>query len=134
MNELIAHTFTEHGGLKQWLTITSEDAVKNYRTLFGDHGVKGINNALKLYPTNQFYEIKRYFQFVGVLKYTPLPTPLISMSLFECENMDTYLDSFFILQGSNWKQKDLDQIGNILQEILNDKNKVLATIQFNKLL
>ncbi len=132
MPEFIVHDVVEHGNFKQWIVFTNDDVLKNYQTNFGDRGIKGLHKAIMFYQTD-FYEIKRYYQFVGLLKYTHA-TRMLTLSLFECSNMDEFLDGFLALQGKNWKTVDLTVIGKITQQIFDDTNKELATIRLNKLL
>ena len=61
-------------------------------------------------------------------------TQMLTLALFECSNMDEFLDGFIALQGKNWKTVDLNKIGTIVQEIIDDTNKELASIRLYKLL
>lgn len=132
MIELVAHELIEHGNLKKWIVFTNEDALKNYEIVFGNQGVVNLNKVINIYQSN-FYEIKRYFQFVGIIAYNH-SLRMVTMNLFESEEMDSFLDGFLLLQNENWKNEDLKKIGEITQQIVNDKSKQLASIRLNKIL
>jgi hypothetical protein len=132
MVELVVNAVTENNGLKQYLVLDELTVIQNYKTVFGEQGMVGLANAFKIYENSRFYEIKRYYQFIGLIKFISRPKSL-TMSLFEIENMDNYLDAFKQLTTEKWKQVDIQKIGNITQEILNDNNKELASIQIKKL-
>ena len=132
MPEFIVHDLIGYGNFKQWLVITNEDTLRDYVINFGENSLKGITNAIAIYQSN-FYEIKRYYQFVGLFKYIHT-TKMFTLALFECSNMDEFLEGFSALQGKDWKIEDLTKIGMIAQEIIDDTNKELASIRLNKLL
>lgn len=132
MPDLIVNDLIEHNGFKQWLVILPDHVIENYRTIFGDKGVENINKAITIYNDN-FYEFKRYYQFIGLLKYTHNHKSL-TMSIFEFNDMDNYLDGFLALQGKNWNPADLNKIGLLVQEIIDDKNKQLASIIIKKVM
>jgi len=130
--ELIVNDVVEHNGLKQYLVISPIDVLNNFQLLFGDKGLNGLKNAIILTGGKSFYDIKRYFQFVGIIKYSEI-NETFTMNIFESDSIDNFLDGYLKLKGENWKQSDLDKIGDITNEIINDKNKELATIVLKKL-
>jgi hypothetical protein len=132
MAELIANDLITYGQFKQWITITTEYTLLDYEAAFGEKSLKGISNAINIAQAN-FYDIRRCFQFVSLLKYTHSMN-LLTLALFESPSMDDFLDGFIALQGKNWKEEDLNKIGRIAQEIIDDQNKELATIRLEKLL
>jgi len=132
MPEFIAHELMQHADLKRWLVFKNEDVLKNYGVVFGTQGMANLKKATLLVP-GDFYEIKRYFQFVGLVSYHK-DMGMLTMSLFESENMDTFLDAFMDMRVQDWKDSDINQIGVITQAIIDDKNKELATIKLEKVL
>lgn len=132
MIEFIANDIIEYNGLKRWLVFSNDDVLNNYEINFGDLGVKNLKKAIYVYQHN-FYEFKRYFQFVGLLQYTH-EGGMLTMSLFECDNMNGFLDSFIDLKLQKWQDKDLVSLGNVISQIIDDNRKSLASIRLKKLL
>jgi hypothetical protein len=132
MTELIAHDLIEHGTLRKWLVFTNEDVVKNYEAIFGEGGVIKLNIAIDKMQQD-FYEIKRYCQFVGILRYSH-SVGMLTMNLFESDDMDNFLDGVLDLKDQNGKSDDILKIGQITQQILDDTDGELARIRVKKLL
>ena len=132
MIQLIAHELAMYGDLKKWLVYTNEDVVANYEAAFGREAVYKLNLAITQLQ-DDFYEIKRYYQFVGVIAYKH-SLGMLTMRLFESENMDNFLDGFLGLKEQDWKSEDLKKIGEITQQVIDDGNKELATILIKKVL
>jgi UDP-N-acetylenolpyruvoylglucosamine reductase len=90
MVELVVNDIVNNHGLKQYLVLDELTVLENYEKIFGSAGMSGIHNAFKIYGRSSFYEIKRYFQYIGILKYTGEYHSL-TMSMFDIENIDNYL-------------------------------------------
>jgi hypothetical protein len=132
MPEFIVHDLITHGDLKRWLVFTNEDVIINYATVFGEQGVINLDKAIGFHKAN-FYEIKRYYQFIGIIKYTH-DKALLTMSLFESNDMNSFLDAFQKLKIEKWSNNQLQHLGVITQQIIDDNKKELATINIKKLL
>ncbi|HTI59070.1 hypothetical protein [Mucilaginibacter sp.] len=133
MAEFVVNDLMQHLTLKRWLVFHTPDVINNYRTMFGTVGTSNLNKATKIYDATGFHEIKRYYQFVGMISFHHTYKTL-SMSLFEAENMDDFLEGFNSLKEQNWQVSDINTIGALLQQVIDDKSKELASIIMNKVL
>ncbi|HEY9004072.1 MAG TPA: hypothetical protein VIM89_22125 [Mucilaginibacter sp.] len=133
MPELIVNDLIQHNSLKEWIVFKREHVLENYKTVFGERGITGLGKALVIYQSSTWHEIKRYYQYVGVLMYTPYLTTL-SMKIIEVTDMNEFLDGYKNLKDISWKEADLKQVGDIAQQILDDKNKILASVRLEKVL
>ncbi|MFD0939550.1 hypothetical protein [Pedobacter boryungensis] len=132
MIELIAHDLVKHDALKKWIVFTNEDVVNNYEAVFGEQGVHNLNIAINKLQRD-FYEIKRYYQFVGIIKYNHINN-MLTMNLFESDDMDNFLDGVLSLKDQNWKSDDISKIGEITHQILDNQTENLARIRIKKLI
>ena len=120
--ELIYNSITEVNGFTQYLTFNPFDVGENFDTIFDNKGQEILTNytAKGIELKQTIYSISRLRQFVLINKYDYL-TGFITMSFFYANSMDVFLDGFKTLKSQNWKDIDVDKIGNIIQEILNDE-------------
>ena len=124
--ELIANGFADQNGMRMWTVSTNIDCLKNYKAVFGEAGLKNLDTAIGKMKQD-FYEIKRYFQYVGIFEYHHSMV-MYTMKLFEPTSTDSHLDAFIKLAGEDWKKEDLEKVSKISEEIINDDNKIEATL------
>ncbi|HTI61793.1 hypothetical protein [Mucilaginibacter sp.] len=130
--EFIANGIVKENGLKQYVVTDELTVLENYEKMFGQKGMNIILAAFRNYGDGNFYQIARYYQYIGLLQYRLNPKSL-TLTFFEIQDMDNFLDAFSKLQIQDWKQGDLKKVGDTIQEIIDDKNKELATISIKKL-
>lgn len=124
--ELIVHDKIDQNGMAMWGVATNTDCLKNYHTVFGDNGIRNLFNGIELMQRD-FYEIKRYFQFVGIFEYHHTLN-MYTMKLFEPTSSDSHLDAYNKLINEKWNKEDLISISKISEEILHDTSLVRASL------